>query len=743
MQRLTIALGLLAVTLSTSARAQLSAGVLDPKRAGDWSGAGLPNGLPDASWTQCGPTIAAYDGASDKINQQIAGCTANQFVLLGAGKFHLAGSIDFAHKDNFALRGSGANATFLSFSNVTEGDCNLGTQTAIAICSTDKTDLYSNPPVFQWTNGLSQGSTTLTLSDTTGIVAGSLLFLSQDDDGYTGYPATGSAVDNGNYFVCADKYQTGPATGCAYDGPDGNYPSPFTHRWQWEIAVASSVSGKDVTIASPVRHPNWRAGQSPTAMLVKPLVSAGVEDLAIDLGGQQSIGYAIDIGYCDGCWVSGVAVSNIYNWAIGSYWSTHVQLQNNYIYDGVGPDPYGFRLTTTNDNLVVNNIIHKMRAPLVFDQPDVGTVVAYNFSVNSLDGSDAMFPTFIPHSAGDDFELYEGNVSNTVQMDASHGTHLSQTVFRNFFWGWESCANGNCGTQTTKDWGATPIFWPAYMRYGNVVANVLGTPGFHQSYEDSAYGSCGGGKCAIFSLGAGDGAATPPIPNDALVAATMLRWGNWDTITNDARFCGDSSSTSFATTCGGTSEVPTNAPTYPNAVPTKGDTKAGQAALPASFYYSSKPAWFGDVAWPPIGPDVTGGDIGQCAGTLDTPGQYAGLPATSDAQCVGTSRAAAWGGHVNAIPAMKCYLALGGLLDGTGPAIPFDAKACYSGNGIGDGGLADGGPNGGPSSGGCGCRIGETSTRASLFAASVLAIIAVVRRRFETRASRGRNRRAG
>jgi hypothetical protein len=652
------------------------AGIISPTRAMDWSQAGLPNGLPDAVWTQCGQTIAAYTGTADAINTQIKSCGASQYVLLGAGTFNLSSSIDFGHKNNFALRGSGANATLLVFSGASNVDCNLGSSTLIALCSTDKTDFWSNPPVFRWTAGLAQGSTQLTLDATTGIVPGSMLFLSQDDDGYSGYPATGSSVDNGGYFVCADAYKTGPTTGCSYNGPDGTYPSPFTHRWQYEIVVAKAVNGNVVTVSTPVRHPNWRSSQVPTAMLVQPLVSAGVEDLSIDLGGNQSVGYGIDIGYCDGCWVSGVAVKNIYNWAIGEQGSIHGQLQNNYIFNGVGPDPYGMRLSTTADSLVVNNIFHHMRASLVFDQPDVGTVLAYNFSVNQWDGADAMFLAFWPHSAGDDLELFEGNVSNGIVMDDSHGGHLDETLFRNFSTGWESCANGNCGTNV-KDWGVTPMPWPYAMRYGNVVGNVSGTPGFHTVYENSAQGGCANNQCAIYDVGAVNPAATPPIPTDPLVGTTLLRWANWDTVTNATHFCGDSSDTGWSTVCASASEVPTGAPVYPSPVPTKGDIGAGQGPLPASFYYASKPSWFGSVPWPPIGPDVTGGNVGQCSGTMNTPGQYAGLPATSSSQCTGTSLSAAWDGHVNAIPAMACYFSLGGVPDGTGGLLPFDAHACY------------------------------------------------------------------
>jgi hypothetical protein len=78
---------------------------------------------------------------------------------------------------------------------------------------------------------------------------------------------------------------------------------------------------------------------------------------------------------------------------------------------------------------------------------------------------------------------------------------------------------------------------------------------------------------------------------------------------------------------------------------------------------------------------VTGGNIGQCTGTLNTPGKFAGLAATSSAQCAGAAlNSAAWAGHVNTNPAMNCYLSvLGGKPDGTGSVLAFDAKVCYGG----------------------------------------------------------------
>jgi hypothetical protein len=73
--------------------------------------------------------------------------------------------------------------------------------------------------------------------------------------------------------------------------------------------------------------------------------------------------------------------------------------------------------------------------------------------------------------------------------------------------------------------------------------------------------------------------------------------------------------------------------------------------LPSSFYLPSKPSWFGSVAWPAIGPDVTGGNISGYAG------------------------------HANKIPARVCYE--GAALD---PAYPssnprvrlIDPATCYA-----------------------------------------------------------------
>src|SRR5262249_22612106 len=89
-------------------------------------------------------------------------------------------------------------------------------------------------------------------------------------------------------------------------------------------------------------------------------------------------------------------------------------------------------------------------------------------------------------------------------------------------------------------------------------------------------------------------------------------------------------------------EVPSTITPYGNAVP-------ASRKLPPSFFLGDKPSfWSSGAPWPPIGPDVSGGNIGG----LD--------------------------GHANTIPAEDCYAkTMQGPADGSGSPLTFNASACY------------------------------------------------------------------
>lgn len=673
-----------------SAHAQLWSGVINSTRAVDWTNVGIPGGLPDASWTQCGSTISAYTGSGATIQSQLATCSANQYVLLGPGTFTLSSGILFPVNTtgHLVLRGSGSNSTILIFSGGASG-CN-GQSGFICAQSSDGTFRGSGgtPNVANWTSGYAQGATQIILSSVSGIIAGKTeLILNQCDTGWTGSTCTtGSSVDNNGYFECATPWASA-GLGCnsANESADGQSwrGSTLAYAWQQEEVLVTAINASGcgatcVTISHPLHHPNWSSGQSPIAIIIQPLPQVGVENLSIDGTSAQSVGDGVYFFNTFQSWVSGVRVVNAMAHAVSAGTGVNDLFQNNYVFGNPSSygDNTGFSENSGGNNLVQNNICQQVHICWLNDGPSEGDVFAYNFSVNQYNGTnsnDNMIAATVAHSAGDNFQLFEGNAINSMLDDNDHGTHLNQTRLRNFIWGWESCANGQCQTNTAKAGQASAMISVFGARYGADVGNVLGTNGWSSVYQSATFFSGGD----VFQLGAGN-ANAPAQPTDTLVASTRLRWGNYDTVTNAVRWCGNSSDTGWSTTCSSTSEVPTGAPTYPNSVPTLGDTGAGQSALPTSFYLSSKPAWFGSIPWPAIGPDVSGGNIGQCTGTLNTSGHQSGLPATNGTQCIGTSLTTGWAGHVNAIPAQACYFSMGLPPDGTGSVGSFNATSCYS-----------------------------------------------------------------
>jgi hypothetical protein len=668
------------------AHAQASSGIISPSRATDWSQAGIPGGLPDANWPVC-QTINAYSGDGSAIQTALSNCNAAHpaggVVVLGAGTFNLSSGALFPG-GHLVIRGQGANSTRINYTGLASG-CNG--QGGIFCANGDGT-YRGNPSntVHNWTAGYTQGATQITLDSVSSVVAGqSILILNQCDTGFTGANCTsGAPTDNGGYFVCATPWvSAGIGCNIAGESADGSaWRAGPSWQQEYVLAVAINQGGCGatcVTVSPALHHPNWASGQSPQAIVVQPVTQVGVENMTIDgsadFGSSGSPqGQAVGFNNAYQCWLSGVRTINGGARASGGGGLFFCQFENNYFYGNPANygDNSGVMINGGGGNLIVNNICEQVHLCILNDGPDDFLVAAYNFSINQQASGDGMGIAIDTHSGpGNDFTLLEGNAVDKVIDDIDHGGHLNMTKFRNFIWGWESCANGQCGSTTAKATQVVPVVAGYATRYSAFIANVLGTPGYHNLLQDvQAFGSG-----TIYELGAGYGSQ----PADPLGTSTVLRWGNWDSVTNNVRWCGNSSNSGWLTTCLGLSEVPTNAPTYPNSVPTRGDTGAGQTPLPASFIYSSKPSWFGSTPWPPIGPDVSGGNVGQCAGTLNVPGKFNGLAALNAGQCAGSGiNMSAWAGHVNAIPAMSCYFnVMGGNPDGTGAPLPFDAGACY------------------------------------------------------------------
>jgi len=537
------------------AHAQRWSGIVSPSRAMDWStpGAGVAGGISNRT-TVCATLNPGATTA--QISSAIAACPSGQVVFLNAGTYNVSGSIQFGTKNNVTLRGAGADSTRLVFSS--GGNC-TGVPSVICIASTWINTQGSPQNVANWTAGYAKGSTVITLSTTAGMAIGNTLIVDQLDD----------TTDGGSIYVCSTALVCSFAGGNATGRPN---------RGQQQLVKVVAINGSQVTIGAPVHMPNWRASQSPQAIWVNDQrVGDGVEDLSIDMVAAAGANGVVLLNATDS-WVKGIRSIGANRSHIWVYQSTRITARDNYLWGnqaGVSQS-YGLEIYGTSDVLAENNMFQHVTAPITVNGTDSGSVYAYNFSYDNFrsDVPIHMSSTAHLHEVGTAMLLFEGNDGLGFISDNWHGTSHFVTNFRNHWYG--DIYNNPPKTQNTD-----LMHICAYSRFFNFVGNVLGRVGYYTVYESPL--AIGDGPTNIWSIGAtcANGGVT-----DALVKPNMMRWGNYDTVTG---------ATQFAAV-----EVPSGAAQYANPVP-------ASQSLPPSFYLSAKPAWFGAIPWPPIGPDVTGG----------------------------------------------------------------------------------------------------------------------------------------
>lgn len=637
-------------------------GILDPSRAIDWSRAGVVGGIPtnrtECVTSQC-TTVAGGTVTTASVNAAIASAPSNTYVLIPAGTFTITGGITFAGKSNITLRGSGSNSTFLSFTGGNSG-CGGGNHDLTA-CGSDINYMGGPSNAANWTAGYAKGATSITLSSVTNLKVGYPLVLDQIDD----------SADTGGLWVGCEAQNSR----CGNDGPSGYQRTNGGARGQQQMvtvtdcrsdhstALGAACNATTVTITPGLYAANWRSSQSPGAWWATiPVFADGVEDLSAD---HTSGGDGILFFNCSGCWVKGVR--SVRNTTTGTAWfhvslylCNHCAVRDSYFY-GYEGDSYTVPASIASDALIENNIFQRPGG-IVFNSDCEGCVIAYNFSVN-LGASPATWlsSSHWYHSVNL-FTLDEGNIGAGLYADGYHGSHVLNTAFRNRWDGREQ-SNGTLATGNTAAVQLAPG-----ARYHNIIGNVLGTVGYHTHYV--ATPSSDTTWTAVIAAGLFEGTGG----TDTLPYPTSMWWGNWDNVTNAVRWC-----VAATSPCTG-SEVPSGLSRYANPVP-------ATQTLPASFYLNSKPSWWtSGKAWPNIGPDVIGGNVGQCSAGTDQSSEV-----TSSSQCrsLGAGNATpVAGGRVVSNPAMDCYLtAMGGTANGTGSAMSFDAAACYSSNGGGGGGI--------------------------------------------------------
>ncbi len=456
--------------LSSPCFGQAWSGIISSSRAINWGNAGLPAALPDGEttpnpWTppnrtQCGSTISAGASAAT-INAALAACPTGTYVLLGAGAFTLNNAVISMYAQNgVTLRGSGAQSTIFKLTGNSHFDFSYADYGS-GSCS--------------WSAGYSAGTTSISLTGCSGptLKVGEILTLQQCDTGYSGSGCTtGAAADNGWLYIC------GFNTACQRGGEGtGNLPE------QTQIVYVTAVSGTGpytVTISPGLYMPNWSSGNSPIASWTQGAHTVtpygnGLEDMTI----ASSSATGNELVYLDGAyasWVKGVRF-------IGSGAITPLFFQgcknslvlNNYTFSDPAIDsiyPPAMQEGADSDNLVINNI-GTSGEPWEGTGEMEGDVFAYNYSRDSFTAY--VIDTF-EHNAGNALNLYEGNLTPSIQEDDTHGTHDLSTLFRNGVLGWEA-------PYTTENLAGITL--DSYNRFSNIIGNAIGDSGKLTCYTSS------------------------------------------------------------------------------------------------------------------------------------------------------------------------------------------------------------------------------------------------------------------
>lgn len=620
-------------------------GIIDSSRATDWSVAGAT--ISHAT-TACATVTSASSVAT--INSAIASCTAGQYVHFSGTGFSLNNTLDVKRSD-ITLRGDGPMASKLSFTGSNSSGCGIFYDPAIRVCPPSNNygrsdGGFSGPQhTATWTAGYSQGATSVTLSSTTGLEAGSVIFLDQLDDTVTdgvtdGYPGAGDLLD------CSS---TQP---CSADGGTGFARSGRSHTEVHEVTAVNSGTGV-VTISPGIRAPNYRSGQTPGAWWgnlsggsIGTIANIGIEDMTIDFTGANTPSFGgpgvLMIGVKN-AWIKNVRLLNT-NTSPGSF-VLHVDMVNSfrttvrdsyfYGYRGTSSDNpnmnYAYTTQICGSCLLENNIFHHNPSPIIPNDPESGSVYAYNLTEDAWYSSSGLQQ----HNSGDYLNLFEGNDVGQLYNDNNHGTHHFNTLFRNLFS--RNTHNQNGGGNAS---GVTLL---THARFYNILNNVFGNASW-TVYETNLADS----SASIFDLGdVGNCSNCGSMPLDANVKRTLFRYGNWDNVnSSNDNGTNDQTGTRF-----NTGEVPSGIANYPNAVP-------ASQTFPASFYLTACPAtwWvtaYGTPAWPPIGVDVSNSDL-----------------------------ATGYGGHANKIPARLVFdnLAVDSAYAGMSPQPrQFDAATAYPG----------------------------------------------------------------
>ena len=524
--------------------------IIPAERRMDWTpgvNVGVPGGIPQR--TTIGATVdAARYGtglvdASGAIGAAIDACPAGQVVFIPAGTYRIDNRVYRPYASNITLRGAGMGRTVLK----------ANTKGQVLLFGTSD---WPRPTAgLAITGGAMKGSEVLTVADTSTIAVGNLVRVEQD---------------NAPYVASTSGLR-----------PDVRLMSA--------VFRATAKTGTTVTVAPPLPF-DFTLSPRLVPYKIPPLSNTGVEDLTIDCNATSGIGISFE--QCWGCWIKNVEIAGSLSRQMLLVRFVSGEIRRCYTHDCIGGGPNHEGIDFYEDgsfNLIEDNITYNGGFPgiILGDSKGgcTGNVIAYNFSYAGNVGTPTMagMDISVSHGPHNMMNLVEGNIAGGIGSDGYFGSTSHITFARNWCTATHPTAAENLIAVNVGRWNT----------YFNVVGNILGTNGFSSQGLFQPETPFGYEKQVIYKIGFPNmgnngfsGTWVPTTPPDYRsqwanqpdrrspqeldlnVKNTMIRHGNYDFLTRAVEW----------------------------------NPAIADRALPSSYFRASKPAYFGDLAWPPFDP---------------------------------------------------------------------------------------------------------------------------------------------
>ena len=574
----------------------------DPVRpATVWLPAGNPYGGYSVNPALTGTANAAAFSSAFQAAINAAGAAATpssrKIVLLKAGTYYVnpqvnsGGQVGIVVKvDNVTIRGEGAETTRIA-ANGTISDYGtvilFGHRTGSSDASFAVRSVVADAM---------KGSRTIELVDASGYVVGDVITI----DILDGPPlANGNATLNGGYLFFFDGVYFKRQPAYTWNGPGTGAPSigvadfaaanaaaqvavPLWRSTMQETEIVA-INGNTLTVRDPLyldfplaRSPQvWRTVALNTSSVPVGNRWSGIENVAV-AGGNNLWGFpggTVAFSYMAYAWAKGIdadgerwnpfnpAHPGKYGYNIGLGRCYRCVVRDSYAHGSTDQNPggqaYGIVVGVGSSNsLVENNISVKNNKPIALNATGGGNVISYNYVDEAVlwnspgwqeNGIDDSHANFTHH------DLIEGNWTPNLGGDTTHGNSGWHTHLRNY-------ANGmnSSGGMTGNLRAVGMDGWTHFHAY---VGNVLNGGTVYQTTPSSQ-----GGR-PVYQLG--NQAGNCGCWDNGYSAAHIHRDGNWDNVTNGVVWAN------------------------------------GARSIPASFYLTGKPAFFGSYVWPWIEPTAS------------------------------------------------------------------------------------------------------------------------------------------